>query len=275
LSSFSNSEGIIESKHYPYIVRTKTFKNDILLHEFKIPKGEITLIEYLDSDHKRALIGYITKSPWLLMDLFKKDETEVKNFDPLKVDDTRLKLYEFIDKNIKVEIDDESGLIVLSANLQDPYLAYEVCRYVQKYIIKYVEDVTNKDFEKKLEYLKTVHSDKKKELMYSEKELADFYEKNRNFTSKSIEFQLSNMRTNYELILSETVNLQSEIHAIEMQLQKERQVVEVFDPPFIPLENSEPNRMLIVLLSSSLFIFLKAAILFISKISQEVRNAGK
>lgn len=272
ISSLSSTSDIISPKDYASIAGSKDFKNKLLTHAFALPDRDITLLHYIREEHSQSLIGAITKLPWKILKFLKGEDEEATEFNPILVNEERMKIYEFLNENIQVGLNDETGLVDIYVTLQDPYLSYEVCKYIQNYLIDYVEEVTNRSLNVKLNYLIKIYETKQDELRNVQEELATLYDQNRNISIKAMELEMSNKNTEYKLIFTSVTEIQSEIQSTKIQLEKEGLVVAVIDPPFIPLENSEPNRVFILFITAFLFVFGLATKLFIGKVSEEMKD---
>ena len=234
------------SFYIPDIVNSRILKKAVISKIWNTNSGQQNLINYWKiNDTTRFSIGKF------LSNFTTKDKEDLSS--------------RFMDSAIDKLSDqliveqEESGLIVISVLMEEPKLAADISNFIANYIKEYVSDImlsyssTHRKFiEERLKYSKN-------ELSKSEVELKEFSEKNP-FAVDTPELQLQRGRLlrNMEVNQQVYITLRQQYEMARINELKEIPVINILDYAEPASDESKPQKLLILLLSTVLSLFLSS-----------------
>ncbi|MBN8705756.1 MAG: hypothetical protein J0L62_07760 [Bacteroidetes bacterium] len=164
---------------------------------------------------------------------------------------------------LKVSIEKETGLITLSFTVpNDPRLAQEIVRKLLFHL-----DIYNRQFRKTKSTDEFIFLDKRLQEVYgdlvsAENRLATFEKVNKNW-QMSPDLNSDWKRLNREVLVNTTLwtELRKQYEGVKINVEKEKQTIDVLDSPTLPSKKSGPKR-LFILIGISVGLFLGFQIWF-------------
>jgi uncharacterized protein involved in exopolysaccharide biosynthesis len=176
-------------------------------------------------------------------------------------------------KRITAAMDKKSGVISVSAKMQDRYVATQVATIGLNYLTAYISNYrTQKEkqnvafFEDQMKRAKNrFYSTQAQKAQYADSYQAQY------MRMQGMDVQRERIETEYQFSQAFYKQLEQKYEQAKIELQNETPVLKVLEPPIIPNEKSEPKRSVTVLISLFLGLFLGLLIAIIkSKNYKEV-----
>ncbi len=163
---------------------------------------------------------------------------------------------------IAIEKDKETGLIIISVLMPEPQLAADIANYITELITEYVSKERKTSTQQNINYIKERLSKVEDELANAENALKEFREHNR-VISTSPQLQLEFGRLQRKVTIKQEVylTLQKELELAEIELVKEKPVINILDQAVKPEKRFKPKRTIVVIVGTFLGFFL--SLLFI------------
>jgi uncharacterized protein involved in exopolysaccharide biosynthesis len=221
----------------PDIAKSRSLAKRLVTHEWEI-KGydkKITLLDYFNGLYGEEKPDDIQS---------KEDEKEWR-------DDLINKFSEYMsEKRISTSEDEDTGLIKVFVDMEDPRLARDIANYVSLFITNWVNESQKESVKENLTFINNRVDLLFSELQAAEDELKKFRETNRNILS-SPDLQLELQRLLRQVSIKQEVYLtlvkQKELNQIEEN--KNIKVVRILDDAIIKRKPNKPNKSVILLLS--------------------------
>ncbi len=253
------SSEVISPTLYPQIVKSIPFKRQ--LSEVKINPSEIdTSISYkkyyLDV-YSPGLLANIKKYtiglPGLILGSLRGKTLEGKKDDVAEkalvfITDNKKKVYETLEENVDLNVNDKDGYIKLSASMPEAVLAAQLAGKAQQLLQKYIIEFKSKKAKEQLRFVEERFKEKEKEFRAAEYALANFQDRNHNVTSaktRTIERQL---QTRYDLAYGVYSNLAKQVEQQKIQVKEDTPIFAIIEPVSVPTEKSKPKRFLILII---------------------------
>ena len=256
---------------YPIIVEGAPFQKAILQKKINIEELEdpVTIFDYLKNYKKDGALhtikGYTIGLPGKIISAFKSNDNTASS----KSVDSTLYRYskeeksyiEYLDKHLLITFNDVDGYINISATMDEPIAAAQLVKnaqdLLQDFIIEY-NIMKSKDelkfIEERLEVAKKEYSDKRARL-------GDFQDRNKYgilSTTRNTEEQL---KSEYSLAYDMYSDLSSQRETSKLQVAKDTPIFTELQPALVSLEPSAPNKVLIIIGSVILGMFIAISLI--------------
>ncbi|MDR6803573.1 uncharacterized protein involved in exopolysaccharide biosynthesis [Dyadobacter sp. BE34] len=173
---------------------------------------------------------------------------------------------------LSAEVDQKSGVIMISAETVDPFVSAIVVEAAQKYLVDYVEDYRSSKASQREGLLADRVKEAKARLRTAEYALQSYRDQNRNIFSNTAKIEEQRLQAEY--ILSESLysDLVRRYEQAKVTVKEERPVFKVLEPVKVPLVKSSPKRLRIGLIWGFLggFFTLLYILLVKEKVIQKI-----
>ncbi len=261
---------ILTPQLYPEIVNSLPFilevMNDTVYFEQK--KLKVTSFRYFKEVARPSLIGSIIKYSVGLPGLIKRtiigDANLSKNTSSFfRVSKEDWGLIEKFKKRITVEIDDETGIIEVIAEMPDPFAAAQITKKIELMLTEAVIEYKIDKVRKNLEFTQETYNESQKEFENIQLRLARISDRNQNVTSATAEIELKKIEHEFDIAFSVYKSLSTEVEKAKIQLKKETPVFTVLEPVRIPVEKIKPMRAIILIIFMAIGLFCSSTYLTI------------
>ena len=180
--------------------------------------------------------------------------------------DTEGQAIEIISEHVSSSIDKDSGLLTLSVQAGDPELAAEIGSSFIRHLTDRVRQLRTIKVRRRVSFVEGRFQEAEEELTEAEDRLAQFLERNQNPTTASLKFQEDRLRRQVSFKEQLFSDLRGQLTQARLDLQRQQPVVTVVEEPVPPLRKSSPNRLLLILLSGVIGVFIGGGIAIASAI---------
>jgi uncharacterized protein involved in exopolysaccharide biosynthesis len=250
-------ESMIYPSLYPEIIRSVPFLLDLVNQEYYFSNvGEtMSLDKFFENHAKGSLLSILFDIPISVISLFKSEpKKSIGNFNSLKSKYLALSEREFfmfkqLQDRIEVTSDDYSGVITISAKMQDPLVAAEIVEFTKNYISKYITEYYTAKARRNLEFIESQYMEAKVRFYESEKVLSTFQDSNQNITSARAESEKTKLQSEFNLAFNIYNELAKQLETAKLKVREQTPVFTILEPVSIPFKKSEPRRLIILIVS--------------------------
>lgn len=238
-----------------------------------------TPIQTINGDIDTTLQSYLDyeKSPWwkkiidipfniitkLKSKFINKPNVPKHTIDPFQLTREEYGKINKLRSIIKAEINKKTGFIIISVTLQDPkasaLLAENAVKLFQQYITKYRITKAKED----CEYLEKIYHEREEEYYKAQLQFANYVDSNRNIILQTTKGELERLQNKMNLCFQVYSQVAQQLQIAQAKVQENKPVFAIIEPATIPLNASAPNKPLIIIGVSLLFIFLTIGWIFI------------
>ena len=250
--------GSAPTYNIPDIVLSRRIKKNIILSKWKsraFPDSS-NLIKFWEIDKPDRF------SPYIILDLFRVFLPNEKGYstslDKLHLENAIEKLQRQISVN-----EEQSGLIVVSVLMEDPFLSANITNYIADYVKEFISLEQEKEAIKKKEFIFSQMQSAKIDLSDSEFKLTNFLKRNP-LALGNPDLQLQQGRLIREIEENQAVyiTLRQQYEIAKIEAEEDKLFINILDEGDVAVRKSKPKRSLIVLSSISLGIMFSLLIVF-------------
>ena len=256
LGSMSTSDAVYPDL-YPDIVSSTPFVVDLFSVpvEFTYKKEKIStdLYTYLKEYNKTSWLGAVAQAPmkalgWF-MGLFHEKEPKIEGYDNVNVSELtreQEKIAKAIRKSVSVEVDKKTSFITLSTTAQDAHVATQLCEAVSNKLVDYVTNYRTDKARNDLSYYETICQEAQDEYYAAQQRYAKYVDSNQGVVLQSVKTESERLQNDMNLAYDLYNTCAQQLQVAKFNLQKEKPVVAVLEPPVVPLKgNNSKSKTLI------------------------------
>ena len=258
LSGLGGSDAI-SPEVYPQIVHNTPFMIHLMETGQDIPSIDTTVsvYVYLTELKKTSVTEFLYKYTFGLPGKILKHFSEknpgkfytVDGNKPVRLSVTESKTLEKLKERVLVDVDDRSGIITITTEFPDPYLAANIAQETVDYLTTYIKDYRLQKIRQTLEFTNQQTERARMEFAAAQKKLADFRDENKNIVSARIKSEEERLQSEYNLAFNVYNGLSQQLEQVKINVQQETPVFKVLEPVQIPVEKSSPRRLFILVFS--------------------------
>lgn len=251
---------------YPDVLKSTPFYLELLSSKVSYKTDEetlvITVFEYLTDHTKGSFVGVVKKYtiglPFTIIGWLRGKEgieegittTDKKQF--LRLTKPQFVTIKGLRDKINTSIDQRTGVISISTEFPEPFIAAQVTDFAVNYLSNYITEYRIEKAKTDLQFIYERYKEKEKEYLYAQKELAQFRDANRNVQSAAARTEEERLNNKYTLAFNVYNGLAQQLEQAKIKVQEETPVIKILEPVQVPVERSKPRRSLILVV----FVFL-------------------
>lgn len=273
-----DTEQGIPPELYPEIVNSIPFQLELLNKPVTFTRYDTTVTAYtfFDEIHSSSVYshikGYTLGLPGKIAGLFTPEGSPQplpKGFSAdsiITLTKHQTILVDEMRGRIVVELDDEKGTIILTVKMPDPNAAAELGSLSIQLLKEYITDYRTQKAEDDLAFTQKQLTNAKNEFENTQFQRAEFLDQNRGQLSAKAEIQRQRLQSEYDLNFNKYNSLSQRVEQAKIRVQEKTPVVTVLNPIQLPVDNSEPKRKKIVILSLLLGLIISAGYIIIKNL---------
>jgi len=154
--------------------------------------------------------------------------------------------------------DSKTGIITISSETSDPYIAAQMVEAANKYLIQYVSDYRTQKTVREVEFLGMRVVEAKKREQNAEFALQSYRDRNRSAFSNVAQIGEQRLQSEYLLAQSLYNDIVRKWEEAKIKVKEEQPVIKVLEPAYVPLTRSKPSRKMVALGMAAVggFLFL-------------------
>ena len=267
---------------YPDIIHSTPFMLHLLDTRVDIPSLDTTatVYAYMTDLKKTSLIGYIKKFtiglPFTILKLFRSSDNATvvptQQQAPVRLTKNQNDAIKGLQSRILANVDDQNGMISISAEFPDPVLAAQLVEKTVHYLTSYITEYRLEKVRKNLDFIQEQHAKAKKEFVNAQETLADFRDRNKNIVSARVQSEEDRLQAQYNLAFNVYNSLSQQLEQAKIKVQEETPVFKVLNPVQVPVEKSKPRKSTILILCTFLGLFFIILFLFFKQLFFYLRD---
>jgi uncharacterized protein involved in exopolysaccharide biosynthesis len=275
LSSVMGGGTGIQPELYPRVIQSYPFLND-LVHQPFYYEEEAKPVSIYEKELKdtipgfgASLLKYTIRLPWTIKAaIFPKKEVlypgvESSGASEIKrMNEEEKEIFESMVEKVTVEVDDETGLATISAEMEEPLLAAQVAQETVELLQKYIIEYKTRQARNNLEFIEARYNEKKAEFEEARAAFFNYRDRNRNIIQERTDMRYQELSDAYNLASQVYQSLAEQREQAEIAVKRDTPAFSIIEPVKIPLEKSAPKRTLIMIVSLFLGGFLGLGIIF-------------
>ena len=275
------SGGEISPMLYPEIMTSIPMKRKILSVEIPGKNGPVSYGDFLLAKSGFSVVGTIKKYtiglPGLILSLFKSDDPELLEdpYSELRVTEDERKLFEIIDSQASLSINEKEGFISLSFITDDPTISAVLTRHTQSLLQDQVIEFKIKNAKEYLDYTQQQFNEKQVEYFALLDAVSKARDENKNINSQSYLSQFAKKEQELSIVQNVYNELAIQLEQAKLQVAKDTPIFSTIKPVTIPTERSAPKRSLIVVIWAFLGVVLSAGYVLVKEPAKEIYAAIK
>ena len=260
----SGEIGGITSQIYPDIVKSTPFLLEFADIRVTDKEGnEFAFADYLNEEIKSPWWGAVFKLPGTIIGWIagKKDEGEGEEKDIRNLPKKYRDFIKALTERLGASEDKKTGLLTLSATMQDPYVAALIadsmfCK-LQKYMIVYQTGKTKEDLNISIK----LYEEAKEKYYRAEDSLAKALDQNQNVISFKLRVKLDRLENERNLAYNIYNQTAQQVENNKMKLQNATPIATIIEPAQVPVIPASPKKTLIVIAFLFLGVFVKSGMI--------------
>ena len=293
ISRFSGLAGIdlgmaggvdaISPQLYPEVLKSTPFMLHLLNTRVEIPSLDTTatVYEYMTELKKTSLMGYIGKFtiglPGTLMKLFRKKEDALpavpsQRKGPIRITKKQYKTIKSLQDRIQANINKQTGIITVSVEFPDPFLAAQVAEEAVDYLQEYITGYRTTKAANDLAFIREQHDRAREDFEQAQQALAAFRDRNRNVISARAQSEEERLQAEYNLAFNVYNSLAQQLEQARIKVQEETPVFQVLDPVEVPVEKSKPAKIKILIITALIGVLLGMALVYFKYKIQNIKE---
>ena len=283
-SMMGNSTGI-QPDLYPKVIQSYPFLNDLVhqTYDFEDEPMPISIYDKFLKDTipgiGNYLVKYTIRLPWTIKEAIMGEKQMVweGNSDTsLKIkrmSEEEEKLFEKMMDRISIEVDQETGLATISAEMEEPLLTAQVAQKTMELLQKYIIEYKTSQARNNLEFIQARDDEKKKEFEKIRAAFFDYRNRNRNVVEERTDMRYQELSDAYNIASQVYQNLAEQLEQAEIAVKEDTPAFSVIEPVKVPIEKSAPKRSLIVVVSLFLGGFIGIGVIFGQMMVRKLKEA--
>lgn len=248
--TYNSSSNAIRVDLYPAIVSSLDFQIKLAETKFYIPSYDTTvsLITYFNAVKKPGLFdfiqGYTIGLPGKILGLFRSTSNEAITNEAisdsskfLTLSKAEFEVIRFLQSKVRADLDEESGIVTVSAVLDDPILASLVTEHTINELTKYLTEYRTQKIKIDLEYIEDQLRKSKNRFEEAQEELAAFREQYQGTLSIRNQTEQQRLNSEYQLAFNLYNSFSQKYEESRLKLQEETPLFKVLEPVTVPIDD--------------------------------------
>jgi uncharacterized protein involved in exopolysaccharide biosynthesis len=245
LDNLSSTEAI-RPDLYPDIVNNTPFYLHLLKQKVTTKEGEIMSFEtyYKKESESKSWFGKFFSSDSTKKALF----IAPKDSNIITLSQKQFYTIESLQKRIGASYDKKTGVISISVKMPDPVVAAVVARLTMNYITEYVTKYRTEKSRQDLVFLQDRVREARGRYYGEQSRKAQYTDQTKYIALQTADLQRERIESDYKVSTSVYNNLLAQLEQAKIKVQEETPVLQVLNPPQVPIKKSEPVRSILLII---------------------------
>ncbi len=157
-------------------------------------------------------------------------------------------------ERINATIDKKTGLLTVTVKMPDPVVATIITRYSMDYLTNYITNYRTEKAKKDLDFLADRLDAAKGKYYNTQAKKAQYSDQYQQSIMKlqSADLQRERIESEYKMSSSFYNNLLQKYEEAKLKIQQDTPVLKILEPPVVPNKQSEPQKVIIIFISTFL-----------------------
>ncbi|MFK8376232.1 Wzz/FepE/Etk N-terminal domain-containing protein [Capnocytophaga canimorsus] len=265
---------------YPKLVKSIPFKRKLLQTPlyFETLGKSVSYQEYYWQYAKPSTLDVIKKyTIGLPALLFSKKEENTSEVDHNKQDQIislnrrEEGLHHLIDAQLKLNVNEKEGFVTLNYSMPEALAAAQMLQRAQELLQNSIIEFKVKKAKEELQFIEQLYLEAEKDFKTKQYALANFQDRNRNFSSSLPQTRLQQLQTEFNLAYGVYSELAKQFENQKIKVKEETPAFTVIEPVSVPNEKSKPKRGMIIAIWTFLGIVLGVGSVFLKDFIRQLK----
>lgn len=239
---------------YPKVIQSIPFKKELIETPLNISdvKGKISYREYFQDIYNPGVLVWLKKYtiglPGVIIKSIRgnKESKPDKGADLLFISAKEKELYDRLEDQMQLEVNDKDGYVKLSTSMPEAIAAAQLAQKAQLLLQDRIIDFKSKKAVEQLHFVEERYKEKQEEFRKAEYALANFRDRNKNVISARAATQESRLKADYNLVYGVYSELAKQVEQQKIQVKEDTPVFTIIEPVSVPVVTSKPKRAIIL-----------------------------
>ena len=234
---------------YPNILQSTPFLMDVMDMKVYASKYKRTMVmsKFMEENTNQELYTRIFgKSDDKEKDMPLIDPKSIP-LETLRLDKKQDDLVRELQRRVSTTLDKKTGVISISAKMQDPVIAATIVRYAQEYLTQYVVKYRTQKTEQDIKFLQDRLNEAKRRYDNALYSYSSYQDRNKGLFLNIAKDEGKKMQYEVDLSYNLYSELSKQLEEAKIKVHRETPIFKVLEPAQIPVKKSEPKRSVMVL----------------------------
>lgn len=235
---------------YPDVVHSTPFSVSL----FSLPvvdkdKNRYELQQYVGEELSSPWWSFILRLPGKVLGALRSGNGEEgnKGVDAFELTREQNKVKITLDERISANVDTKTGVVTISATMQDPMVAALVVDSVASRLKAYVVDYRTNKARADLEYAEKLNEEARDAYYKAQQRYADYMDRNQGLALYGAQTTRDRLQNEAQLAFTLYNQTSQQLQQAEAKVQAVRPVFATIEPPTVPLKPSKPRKVMILI----------------------------
>lgn len=258
------SEGSIPTQLYPNIVQSLPFQAELMNTPVRFKAYDTTATPHIffTEINSPSVLGYIKKFtiglPGQIIGLFSQDNekevslpVDIDREEILLLSEKQMQTINTLRERINVVLDEQSGVLTLTATMPDPQAAAELGHAGIRLLKEYMREYRTQKATEDLEFIRRQTKEARQRFEQAQLRLAKFRDSNVSLATAKARTREQELQSEYDLAFGIYNSLNQQLEQAKITVQEQTPVFSVLQPVNVPL-NDTTSGMLVLILTGML-----------------------
>lgn len=268
---------------YPQILQSIPFRIELANSTIRLQEIDdtISVFDYYDEIDSKKLLNIISKYtlelPYTLLNAIRRDNgaSHTPKDNMISMSRKELEVLENISKDISLNINEDEGLVTISASMPEPLASAQFTKKIYELLQTYITEFKIEKAQSQLQFIQERYNEKKQEFEQAQKNLAIFRDQNKNVNTAIAQTEEERLQSEYRLALDVYTELAKQLETAKIKVKEDTPIFTIIEPVTIPVKRSKPRRLYILVVWTVLGIIAGIATVFIKNILNSLRIRWK
>ncbi|RCW30048.1 Wzz/FepE/Etk N-terminal domain-containing protein [Marinilabilia salmonicolor] len=286
LGSMMGSASGIQPDLYPRVINSYPFLNELVHQPFDFEEEDVpkSIYEQRLQDSipgfGATVMKYTLRLPWTIKNALMGGDQKISagvrgqsSIDVTRLSEEETGILKSMTEVVTVSVDDETGLVTIGAELDEPLLTAQVTQKTVELLQKYIIEYKTRQATQNLEFIEARLKEKKAEFETAREAFFEYRDRNRNIIEERTNIRYQELSDAYNLASQVYQSLAEQKEQAEIAVKKDTPAFSVIEPVKVPLEKSAPKRSMIILISVFLGGFIGIGLVFGGMVWRKMKEA--
>jgi uncharacterized protein involved in exopolysaccharide biosynthesis len=255
--TYNSASNAIRVDLYPKIVESLSFQDKLAREPFYFPDYDTTasLYDYYLEIQTPGVLGYVMQYtiglPGIIIGaITAKDEPIGSGFgkdqEIMQLSKDEMKVITSLKERVTASLDEETGVVSVSAKMSSPELAAHVAKYTITELTNYLTEYRTEKVQRDLEFVKEQMSKAEVRFKKTQDALANFRDSNKgSLTNKALTEQ-QRLQSEFDIAFNVYDGLNQQYEQAKLKVQEETPVFKVLQPVQVPVDDETSGAMVLI-----------------------------
>ncbi|AWL78138.1 capsule biosynthesis protein [Capnocytophaga canimorsus] len=155
-------------------------------------------------------------------------------------------LHHLIDAQLKLNVNEKEGFVTLNYSMPEALAAAQMLQRAQELLQNSIIEFKVKKAKEELQFTEQLYLEAEKDFKAKQYALANFQDRNRNFSSSLPQTRLQQLQTEFNLAYGVYSEMAKQFENQKIKVKEETPAFTVIEPVSVPNEKSKPKRGMII-----------------------------